>query len=504
LFVGKLLNRKFVSILFIVILCFYIFLATSYNFSTPINEGRDEHVHISWIKEYATGEISLSTFAKEAPFFYVVNSLFLKTLTIGDEIPESPPVFHHHSVSIQWPEETFPFEGYALIFHLLRFVSIGLTLITIIFVYKISQLVFKKSTWEVLIPPLLVVLFPNFVWHSSTLNSDIMLITFSTIAIYLLVRYQNFSKLKEIFLMGIFVGLAILTKGNGLLLLPLFVGVFSIKIFQRKLTLKHFFKIIFTFGISISIGLWYTLGIIIFEFEQRKIVGGATGRVIDLLSVQGFGDSFRRFSYVLVNDFWGGLGPQSISGSPGLQLVYSTITIIILILIGVFLFFKLDKKIPEFNHHGFSVMAFSIIVVIIGFILLLSIGGGQTRNSFLIIAPISVFVSYGLIYGTLPLKKFRPVLIGIILIILFVGTLSIFATYEETMISTRTPISELLSENTLENMLFIYNSRPDLARAFPEVKNQEYGNLVLWSVKHTHQYPAFLGNNLKYNYWISA
>lgn len=242
--------------LIFILITFTIF-ASAYSLSTPAYEGPDEEAHHQF-PSYETNKISSlpDSLVQTNSLYYLVLSGFAPIIDQHDDLGmvvnfgypfDYKGRFHHGQNDI------FPYAGVPLEVHLLRIISIFCGIITLIFTYKISRIIFGKNQWLALFSTALVSLIPTFIWISSVLNPDVFVWMFSTIAIFFILQFikENF-KTKFIILTGIFTGLAILSKANGNFLYPIIFSLLLYLVISKQIPIRNFLKYSIIF-ITVSI-----------------------------------------------------------------------------------------------------------------------------------------------------------------------------------------------------------------------------------------------------------
>src|SRR5689334_15426119 len=218
---------------------------------TPVMEGKDELVHYNYV-EYLrqqnrppdrTTYLTNSTrqASGQPPLFYWLTGLPLRLLDPAFEDGQLLLDNLYHTVHNNWVVPNMDtanrrdnlnlfyhgryeqaFENPLVVYkvHIMRLVSLVLALIAVTGAYAASREVFPNSTWAV-ISTALFAFTPTMIEAGSTVTNDIGAICFGTLAIWQTLRLlRRSNKPTTLVLMGIFVGLAGLSKINGLLILP--------------------------------------------------------------------------------------------------------------------------------------------------------------------------------------------------------------------------------------------------------------------------------------------
>jgi len=225
----------------------YLVLAVGYNLIAPPFESPDEVGHFFTVK-YIADHGRLPSPEKEIskrylygqegtqpPLYYLVGAALLRvsqvdTEDVWDYLRVNPHTtcgsphltgnkgFLGHDPA----RERFPWWGSILALHLLRFYSTVLGLATVIGVYATARLCFPGRPYAAPLAAALTALNPQFLFVSSGVNNDNLVVPLCVWSLYLMVRTVRYGLTTKVtLLMGVFVGLAALSKTAGPLLLPL-------------------------------------------------------------------------------------------------------------------------------------------------------------------------------------------------------------------------------------------------------------------------------------------
>jgi hypothetical protein len=118
-------------------------------------------------------------------------------------------------------DEAFPYTGdrIALTIHLMRLVSIIMGALTILSVHAAGRILWPAHPARRLLAAGVVAMWPQLVWMSSTFNNDNLIILASSVTLLLLVRQvRDGLTWRRALLLGMALGLALLSKANGLFL----------------------------------------------------------------------------------------------------------------------------------------------------------------------------------------------------------------------------------------------------------------------------------------------
>lgn len=264
------------------ILILYLLITVGYGVVNPLFEAPDEHHHFFTALYIAeTGQhppADETTLARQEaaqpPLYYWLAALLIKPIDNGDAaaslwsnpyvqagIADSPA---NINAFIHTPREAWPWRGWVLSAHLIRLLSTLLGLGTLLCVYGCARDVFAEewgesketegnrgesqriqarltpnssalSVYWPLVTVALVAFLPQFNFIHATISNDPLITFLSAAALWQMVRIQYPNTVitnpsihpLRLFLLGLTIGLAILSKTAGLLLLGL-AGLFFI------------------------------------------------------------------------------------------------------------------------------------------------------------------------------------------------------------------------------------------------------------------------------------
>jgi 4-amino-4-deoxy-L-arabinose transferase-like glycosyltransferase len=377
----------------------------------PAFEAPDEPFHLDYINFIIKNKELPNQYSKDKcvpreghqpPLYYSINA-FLgnlinnKTIDIKS-IPNrnhswnggfaaNLPLFNHLNDSI------FATSGDKYMFYFLRIFSILLSALNLFYIFKISQIFFGDSKWN-LLPIFLVATLPQFIFVSSIINNDNLANLLGTISVYYSLRIMESPMDKKNFiLLGIAFGLGLITKKGVLALSP----ILAIIIFYTVLKNRPQFK-------QIAINSLVMLFIILcisgwFFVRNQQLYGDIFGVEMEktTLSYQINAKSlfssyfFTKFLSGLTDSFIGVFGWMSL-GLP--RFIYSFyIFIFIISLIGIFLYFKTNR----FNDiKPLAAIAFAVSCLIAIVIYNLTFTQFQGRFMFSVISALAISATIGL------------------------------------------------------------------------------------------------------------
>lgn len=230
------------------ILVGYLVLAVLYTATVPIWEAPDEVGHYGFVKHLIiaqelprqkAGELGE---AHQPPLYYVLAALPARLAGAGDPSPvfRPNPSFvwagnggFDANISLHGSAETFPYRGANLAFRLARSVSILCGLLTVLLSVLLAQRMLQNP-WAGILVGSLVVFNPQFLFITSVLNNDNLLVLLSTGAWLLMILVLQRQRLWQWLVLGCVVGLAILSKTAGLVSLGCSGLMLLTVAYQRK------------------------------------------------------------------------------------------------------------------------------------------------------------------------------------------------------------------------------------------------------------------------------
>jgi hypothetical protein len=232
-------NRKW---LLGIILSLYLLITMGYGMVNPLFEAPDEHHHFftaNYIAENGRLPIAdlqnekLRQEAAQPPLYYLLGSLLTAPLE-STQIP----LWHNpqanigdasSTININWAvhtsDENFPWQESALAPHLLRLLSTFLGLGTLLCIYGSGRLIWPQQPVIALLAASLTAFLPQFNFLHSAITNDTLVIFLCSAALWqLLFVWQNGVTNGRLLLLGFTVGLAVLSKNAGTLLLIYTLG----------------------------------------------------------------------------------------------------------------------------------------------------------------------------------------------------------------------------------------------------------------------------------------
>lgn len=184
--------------LLILILAAHLLLAGWYSLAIPLGEAPDEADHYAYVvfvgTQRALPEGPAITQGKHPPLYYLMGAaltawtgLDFSFLRANPDVQFGPDaVYQNHFIHTRL--EQFPWRGGALAMHLLRFLSVVLSTVTVWAVYALARVTKPDDPRLALAAAGLAAFLPGFLFSSATVSNDVLAALFGTLALWLAVR----------------------------------------------------------------------------------------------------------------------------------------------------------------------------------------------------------------------------------------------------------------------------------------------------------------------------
>ena len=236
------------------ILALYFIACLAYGIVNPPFESPDEIYHFDYIEAVLRNHqlpIAQATISEyhQSPLYYLVGAGLTAWLPPAKPtalLMQNNPFWawrigevgvDNKSQYMHGPEQAFPYTGTWLRLHLLRIVSAVLGVIALWQIGAFARLVAPGQEDLAILAVAFVAFLPQFLYVSSSVSNDIALVTCSALAATAVGRFliQEPHSLRDAWLAGLWVGLAILAKMSALALWAL-VGlcIGSYLVFHRR------------------------------------------------------------------------------------------------------------------------------------------------------------------------------------------------------------------------------------------------------------------------------
>ncbi len=222
------------------LLLLFVLVAGWYSVRVPVGEGVDEGAHFAYVR-YLVEQRRLPSFpvtgtppvamAHHPPLYYMLGALVIAPFNTSDvdQVLQYNPHFvwrendgtNGWNVVLHYGQDALPWRGTVAAIHALRFVSVLLGAITVAACYATARLLLPQRPWAPLGAAALVGLNPSFIYASSTVHHDPLIICLTNLGIlYATWIVQRGLRRADFAVGGLLVGGAMLTKLTGLTLLP--------------------------------------------------------------------------------------------------------------------------------------------------------------------------------------------------------------------------------------------------------------------------------------------
>ena len=249
------LLRQIVKRPLFIILVVYLGLTVTYSIANPLFESPDENLHY-FTAQYISEEWRLPAAeepvdrwmgqeAAQPPLYYVLSAVLISPIDTSqakEQVWYNPftrlgDVSSHANINafVHSEIEMWPWQGYVLAAHVLRLVSAVIGLGTLLFIYGSARLVWPVVEERALLAAALVAFLPQFNFLHASISNDPLVIFFCTAALWQLLRlwYDGVSN-RRLLLLGVTIGLGMLSKMAGLLFLFYAAGFLTALCWQRE------------------------------------------------------------------------------------------------------------------------------------------------------------------------------------------------------------------------------------------------------------------------------
>jgi 4-amino-4-deoxy-L-arabinose transferase-like glycosyltransferase len=237
------------------ILALYLLITLAYGVVNPLFEAPDEHWHFFTAVYIAENrqlpmveepyDTWLSQEAAQPPLYYILGAALIApidTSTAREAVWLNPfgtqgignaAALVNRNQVVHTSAEQWPWQGYALAGHVLRLFSTLLGLGTLLAIHGSARLLWPQNERLPLLATALAAFLPQFNFLHAAISNDTLIIFLCSLALWQLIwLWQRPVTAKRLLLLGITIGLAVLTKNAGVLLLLFaagFLAVHSVK-----------------------------------------------------------------------------------------------------------------------------------------------------------------------------------------------------------------------------------------------------------------------------------
>ncbi len=262
------------------IVLIFVVLGTLYSVVTPLFETPDEVWHHLYIKHFADGRglpvyeegvtFPMRQEASQPPLYYLLNgwaTAWIDTSDVETVIQYNPhaaigtpSAWANRNVTSHTPYENFPYRGTVLAAHLGRFLSVLMGAGVVVCTYAIARRLFPHPGWLAPAAAALNALIPQFIFIHASINNDVLTTLLAALSLWLLVCIaQDGVSVGRLCTLGAVLGLAALSKLNGLVLVPLSAVVLFALARKRGRTWAVVRWGVYTYASTALVGGWWYL-----------------------------------------------------------------------------------------------------------------------------------------------------------------------------------------------------------------------------------------------------
>jgi hypothetical protein len=365
------------------ILAMFIILGITYSLVTPIFEAPDEIYHYFFVKHLTDGKglpvqnpEDTGLWEQEGsqpPLYYLMGALatfWIDTSDSEDLLWRNPQANigtpldpGNKNVIVHTRRESFPFRGTALAVHLIRLLSVLLSAGTVFLTYRLALEIFPEHRHLAVGAAAINAFIPQFLFIGGAINNDNLVVPLCSLALLMIVKIVNReSKIenRNWVLLGIILGLACLSKLNGLGLLILTVIVLIVEAYRRR-SARPLIGGMVALAIALLVaGWWYV--------RNWTLYGDPTG-LNRMLAVVGRGSPPSSLSELwgefrgLRMSLWALFGWFSVLVAPAAYAVLDAVSL--LALVGLAIWFVRRRCLPE---TSLGVLILWVAIVFLGLV----------------------------------------------------------------------------------------------------------------------------------------
>lgn len=226
-------RRNLPCLLLSVLLLLYVVLATWYSLVIPLGEAPDEVDHYRVIRYLAQHRrLPVTEEEHEAvqpPLYYITGAAL--TFWIPDHVPfaalanadfDLGDPLAPRNLLLHPAYEGWPFEGWALAWHLVRLVSVALGAVTVWAVFHLGRVLFPSRPEIGLAMAALTAFTPQFLFMTAVVSNDNAATAMSALLLWRVAVLLERDSLptRQLALLGLLLGLGLLSKSNLIVLVP--------------------------------------------------------------------------------------------------------------------------------------------------------------------------------------------------------------------------------------------------------------------------------------------
>ncbi len=332
------------------ILLFYLLFGLIYAFATPAFEANEELWHFGYVEHLReTGNLPAQSLyqrhtiyrhhGSQPPLYYALMAIVTAPINIDDagefrrlnpHVNISQPSSFGNKNLIVHDDSLFLFRGAGLAVLITRALGIAFGAGTIVFVYKIGELIAPQRQTVAFVAGGITGLNPMFIFVTASVNNDALAMLLNGALIWLLLRtMRDGFSLRAILMLALLFALSSLTKLTGLALFPVLLGV---AVFVQRKTGDRRGLLLLLYALALGwlliAGWWY--------FRNFQLYGEPLG-IITMAELAGprdptfnLADVFAEYQQFRMS-FWGLFGALNIQVASIIYLLLDLMAVLSLI-----------------------------------------------------------------------------------------------------------------------------------------------------------------------------
>jgi 4-amino-4-deoxy-L-arabinose transferase-like glycosyltransferase len=268
------------SLILAVLIFIFVAFATWYSLTIPLGEAPDEVPHFTYVRFLARhGRLPATIKEHEAfqpPLYYALGAALTYWIEDEPDAPFAPRANAQYDADdptapknlfLHTAGEAWPYRGWVLAWHLARLLSVALGAVTVWAIFQLGRILFPTQPAIALAMAALTAFTPQFLFMSAVVNNDNGATAFSALLLWqvaaLLHDADHSQVWKRSVLLGLLLGLGLLSKANLIALLPTVGLAIVVSTFRNHASGSriHAWRIArnlaLTFGLAGLISGWY-------------------------------------------------------------------------------------------------------------------------------------------------------------------------------------------------------------------------------------------------------
>lgn len=289
----RLLNTR-AHRLFACLLVVYLLLTAAYARAIPAFEAPDEYYHFAMIDHiHRTGWLPsddgvYQQMRYHAPLYYLTSALLIAPLDTSS-FPDAYPRNPHAQIGVGLATANRNYVAHgggspaAAAIYAVRAYSMALGALTLTGVYALGRALFgaRHGTTYGLLAALIVMLNPQFLFVSSVITNDALVIALSTLALAVLITaLRDGLTPRRLLLLAVLCALASIAKASGLALYPAVAAGALIAGWRQRIPLRRLTAFALTGAAAFALiaGWWYIGNFVAYgDFSAASLVAAKTG-----------------------------------------------------------------------------------------------------------------------------------------------------------------------------------------------------------------------------------